>query len=145
MALLTAAEPDATHWADKAASAAGSSPSSSCNLLHGAMGMVATALLQARRRFAALAVAPPVNNVAVICAYLLFAALRGGEPPSLSLSALELAALAGAPRSAWWRSRVPGRGRGPRVHWRPNVRRDPAWPAWPATSVGGGYLGLTQP
>ena len=95
MALLTAAEPDAELRADKAALGSRFLAIFLVQLLFYAVGLVATALLQARRHFAAPAVAPLVNNLVVIGAYLLFAALRGGEPPSLSLSALELAVLAG--------------------------------------------------
>ena len=147
MALLTAAEPDATLRADKAALGSRFLAIFLVQLLFYAMGMVATALLQARRRFAAPAVAPLVNNVVVICAYLLFAALRGGEAPSLSLSALELAVLAGGttlgvvaftgvPAVAAARSGV---------HWRPNVRRDPAVARLARDGAWAGvYLGLTQ-
>jgi putative peptidoglycan lipid II flippase len=147
MAFLTAAEPDAELRADKAALGSRFLAIFLVQLLFYAMGMVATALLQARRRFAAPAVAPLVNNVVVICAYLLFAALRGGEPPSLSLSALELAVLAGGTTLgvvAFTAVPVVAAARSG-VHWRPSVRRDPAVArlardgAW-----AGAYLGLTQ-
>jgi putative peptidoglycan lipid II flippase len=147
MALLTAAEPDAELRADKAALGSRFLAIFLVQLLFYAMGMVATALLQARRRFAAPAVAPLVNNLVVIGAYLLFAALRGGEAPSLSLSTLELAVLAGGttlgvvaftavPVVAAVRSGV---------HWRPTVRRDPAVARLARDGAWAGvYLGLTQ-
>ncbi|HEX8804824.1 MAG TPA: lipid II flippase MurJ, partial [Acidimicrobiales bacterium] len=58
-------------------------------------GMVATAMLNADNRFAVPAFAPVLNNVVVIGAYLTFGALRAGEEPSLHLSPLEVAVLAG--------------------------------------------------
>lgn len=51
-----------------------------------ATGAIATALLQARRRFAAAAAAPVANNLAVIATMALIGAGRGGQPPSLDLS-----------------------------------------------------------
>lgn len=60
-----------------------------------AVGTVATALLHAERRFTVPAVAPVLNNVVVIGAYLGFRALREGRPPSLELSGAEIAVLAG--------------------------------------------------
>ena len=59
------------------------------------VGLVATAVLHARGRFGLPAVAPAVNNVVVCAAYALFWYLRRGEEPSLDLSALEIAVLAG--------------------------------------------------
>ena len=47
-------------------------------------GMILTAALNAHRRFALPAVAPIANNVVVIAVYLAYAAMRGGEPPSVS-------------------------------------------------------------
>lgn len=59
------------------------------------VGLVATAVLHARGRFAIPAIAPAVNNVVVCGAYGLFWYLRRGEEPSLDLDALEIAVLAG--------------------------------------------------
>jgi putative peptidoglycan lipid II flippase len=147
MALLTAAEPDADLRADKAALGSRFLAIFLVQLLFYAMGMVATALLQARRRFAAPAVAPLVNNVVVIGAYLLFAALRGDESPSLSLSALELAVLAGGTTlgvAAFTAVPVVAAARGG-VHWRPTVRRDPHVARLARDGAWAGvYLGLTQ-
>jgi putative peptidoglycan lipid II flippase len=58
-------------------------------------GMVATGVLNARGRFAVPVVAPAANNVVVIGSYVLFAALRGGEAPSLDLTGLQIAVLGG--------------------------------------------------
>jgi putative peptidoglycan lipid II flippase len=147
MALLTAAEPDAELRADKAALGSRFLAIFLVQLLFYAMGMVATALLQARRRFAAPAVAPLVNNVVVIGAYLLFAVLRDGEPPSLSLSALELAVLAGGTTLgvvAFTAVPVVAAARSG-MHWRPTVRRDPAVARLARDGAWAGiYLGLTQ-
>ena len=147
MRVLTAAEPDQALRADKAALGTQFLAIFVIQLLFYAMGLVATALLQARRRFAAPAIAPLFNNLVVIAAYLLFDQLRGGEPPSLSLTALEIAVLAGGttlgvavftsvPAIAAARSGV---------RWRPSLRRDAAVSrlarqgAW-----AGAYLGLSQ-
>ena len=111
------------------------------------MGLVATALLQARRRFAAPAVAPLVNNLVVIGAYLLFASLRGDQPPSLSLSSAEVAVLAGGTTLgviAFTAVPVLAAAR-TGVRWRPRLARDAEVArlarqgAW-----AGAYLGLTQ-
>lgn len=59
------------------------------------VGLVATAVLHARGRFALPAVAPAVNNVVVIGAYLTFWWMRDGQEPSLDLSGAEVAVLAG--------------------------------------------------
>lgn len=59
------------------------------------VGLVATSVLHARGRFALPAIAPAVNNVVVITAYVWFWWLRRDEPPSLDLSAGEIAVLAG--------------------------------------------------
>lgn len=59
------------------------------------VGMVATAALAARRRFAAAALAPAVNNIVVIACYLLFEASRDGAPASLVLDTVEFVLLAG--------------------------------------------------
>ncbi len=57
--------------------------------------VVATALLNSTNRFVVPAVAPVVNNLVVIGAYLWFGALLSGHSPSLDLSTLELWVLAG--------------------------------------------------
>lgn len=59
-----------------------------------AANLVATACLNATGRFALPVFAPTVNNVVVIGTYLLFAALRGGQPPSLELTMAEQLVLA---------------------------------------------------
>jgi putative peptidoglycan lipid II flippase len=59
------------------------------------VGVVATAALHARGRFALPAIAPAVNNLVVIAAYVTFWYMRNGEEPSLDLSAPEIAVLAG--------------------------------------------------
>ncbi len=59
------------------------------------IGMVTTAALAARGRFAAAALAPAVNNLVVIGCYLGFRAARDGQPASLHLSPWEFALLAG--------------------------------------------------
>jgi putative peptidoglycan lipid II flippase len=51
--------------------------------------------LNARNRFALAVFAPVLNNVVVITAYGLFWFLRDGKEPTLDLSALEVATLAG--------------------------------------------------
>ena len=83
----------------------------------------------------------------VIGAYLLFAALRRGEPPSLSLSALELAVLAGGTTLgvvAFTAVPVVAASR-TGVRWRPSVRRDPAVASLARDGAWAGvYLGLTQ-
>jgi putative peptidoglycan lipid II flippase len=93
------------------------------------IGMVATAALAARRRFAAAALAPAVNNTIVIACYLLYAATRHGAPPSLHLDALQFALLAGGTTLAVVVfTAVPGivlSAQG--VRWRP--RWDPRHPA----------------
>ena len=147
MRLLTAAEPDAALRADKRELGTRFLAIFLVQLLFYAAGLVATALLQARRRFAAPAVAPLVNNVVVITAYLLFDRLRDGRPPSLSLSGVELAVLAGGTTLgvvAFTAVPVVAAMRHG-VRWRPRLARDPAvirlarQGAW-----AGAYLGLTQ-
>lgn len=59
------------------------------------IGMVATSALAARRRFAAAALAPAVNNIVVIGCYLLYRASRDGRPASLDLSRWQFILLAG--------------------------------------------------
>ena len=147
MRLLTAAEPDAAVRADKRELGTRFLAIFLVQLLFYAAGLVATALLQARRRFAAPAVAPLVNNLVVITAYLLFDRLRDGQPPSLSLSGVELAVLAGGTTLgvvAFTAVPVVAAMRHG-VRWRPRLARDPAIArlarqgAW-----AGAYLGLTQ-
>lgn len=58
-------------------------------------GMVATAVLNADHRFSVPAVAPAVNNVIVVAAYLGFWWSRGGAEPSLDLTGLQILLLAG--------------------------------------------------
>lgn len=59
------------------------------------VGLVATAVLHARGRFGVPAFAPAINNLVVCSAYGLFWYLRRDQPPSLDLSGLEIAVLAG--------------------------------------------------
>lgn len=54
-----------------------------------ALGAVATAVLQARRRFAVAAAAPIANTVVVVAGMAVFAVMRGGAPPGLDLSQAE--------------------------------------------------------
>ena len=147
MRLLTAAEQDPTVRADKGDLGARFLAIFLVQLMFYAIGLVATALLQARRRFAAPAVAPLVNNVVVIGAYLLFATLRGDQPPSLSLSSTEVAVLAGGTTLgviAFTAVPVLAAVR-TGVRWRPRLARDAEVArlarqgAW-----AGAYLGLTQ-
>ena len=85
------------------------------------VGMVATAALAARRRFAAAALAPAVNNIVVITCYLLYRSSRSGEPASLDLDRYQFALLAGGTTLAVVAfTAVPGivlRAQG--VRWRP--------------------------
>lgn len=60
-----------------------------------AAGMVSTAVLNAGHRFAVPAIAPAVNNVIVCAAYGLFWLARDGQAPSLDLTPLQIALLAG--------------------------------------------------
>ncbi|HEY1280809.1 MAG TPA: lipid II flippase MurJ [Acidimicrobiales bacterium] len=147
MRLLTAGEPDAALRSAKASLGSRFLAIFVVQLLFYAVGLVATALLQARRHFVAPAVAPLFNNVVVITAYLIFAGLRHGAAPSLSVSALQTAVLAGGTTLgvAVFTS-VPAIAAARRgVRWRPTLRRDPAVArlarqgAW-----AGAYLGLTQ-
>lgn len=93
------------------------------------IGMVTTAALAARGRFAAAALAPAVNNVVVIACYLGFRAARDGQAASLHLSPWEFALLAGGTTLAVVAfTAVPGivlSGQG--VPWRPRwMPDDPA-------------------
>ena len=60
-----------------------------------ATGMVATGVLHAQQRFAIPAIAPAVNNVIVCTSYVLFWVSRNGADPSLDLTGLQIALLAG--------------------------------------------------
>lgn len=86
------------------------------------IGMVATAALAARRRFAAAALAPAVNNLVVITCYLLYRSSRSGQPASLDLDRHQFALLAGGTTLAVIAfTAVPGivlRAQG--VRWRPH-------------------------
>ena len=57
------------------------------------VNLVSTALLNASGRFSLPAIAPTVNNVVVVVAYLAFAWMRGGAPPSLDLTRPEVLVL----------------------------------------------------
>ncbi len=59
------------------------------------IGMVSTAALAARRRFAAAALAPAMNNLVVITCYLLYRASRPGQAATLDLTPLQFTLLAG--------------------------------------------------
>jgi putative peptidoglycan lipid II flippase len=59
-----------------------------------AASMVAAAVLNATGHFWQPVFAPTVNNVVVIGTYLLFGAMRGGQPPSLDLTTTEKLVLA---------------------------------------------------
>ena len=59
------------------------------------IGMVATAVLAAQRRFLAAAIAPALNNAVVITCLLLYRSTRHGEVASLDLSPLQFAIIAG--------------------------------------------------
>lgn len=90
------------------------------------IGMVTTAALAARRRFAAAALAPAVNNLVVITCYLLYRASRTGEPASLDLDRQQFLLLAGGTTLAVVAfTAVPGivlRAQG--VRWRPHWDTD---------------------
>lgn len=90
------------------------------------IGMVSTAALAARGRFAAAALAPAVNNLVVIGCYLAFRASRDGEVASLHLDPVEFAWLAGGTTLAVIAfTLIPGLvllGQG--VRWRPRWRLD---------------------
>lgn len=60
-----------------------------------ATGMVATGVLNAQQRFAIPAIAPAVNNLIVCTAYGLFWWSRDGADPSLDLTGVQIALLAG--------------------------------------------------
>jgi putative peptidoglycan lipid II flippase len=58
-------------------------------------GSVATAVLNAQRRFYAPVLAPLINNIVVIATLAVFALMRRGRPPSLDLTGAEKVVLAG--------------------------------------------------
>ncbi len=93
--LLTRAEPDPAIAADKWRLGTWMLVIFLPQLVWYGLGMVSTAALAAKHRFGAAAVAPLVNNVVVIGAYLAFDRLRGDRSPSLELSIVELIVLAG--------------------------------------------------
>jgi putative peptidoglycan lipid II flippase len=88
------------------------------------MGMVTTAALAARGRFAAAALAPAVNNIVVITCYLLYRASRQGQEASLDLDTPQFLLVAGGTTLAVIAfTAVPGivlRSQG--VRWRPRWR-----------------------
>jgi putative peptidoglycan lipid II flippase len=88
------------------------------------MGMVTTAALAARGRFAAAALAPAVNNLVVITCYLLYRASRQGQEASLDLDTVQFLLVAGGTTLAVIAfTAVPGivlRSQG--VRWRPRWR-----------------------
>lgn len=90
------------------------------------IGMVTTAALAARGKFAAAALAPAVNNAVVITCYLLYRASRDGQPASLDLDTGQFWVLAGGTTLAVIVfTAVPGlvlRLHG--VRWRPRWRPD---------------------
>ncbi|MHB8670739.1 MAG: lipid II flippase MurJ [Acidimicrobiales bacterium] len=119
-------------------------------LLLYALGAVATALLHARRRFAAAAFAPVANNLVVIATMVAFTLVRHRDhgPLGLTLSTVErlvlaigtttgVLALIGVPVVALWRS-----GFRLRPRWAPRhpglaaLARPGAW--------AGGYLAINQ-
>lgn len=93
--LLTSAEPVASIATDKAQLASWMLVVFAPQIVFYGLGLVSSAALQARRRFAAAAIAPAVNNLVVIATYLLFDAMRDADSPALELTAMEIAVLAG--------------------------------------------------
>jgi putative peptidoglycan lipid II flippase len=63
-------------------------------VMYGA-NVVATAVLNAQHHFALPVFAPTLNNIVVIATYLVFGAMRAGEPLTLELSTAEKLVLAG--------------------------------------------------
>jgi putative peptidoglycan lipid II flippase len=106
-------------------------------------GLVAAAVLQARHRFGPPAIAPLVNNLVVIGCYLWFDRLRGDSPPSLDLTAGQVAVLAGGTTLgviAFTAVPIVAAAR-LGVRWRPQLRgEDPAVHGLLRT---GGWAGIT--
>lgn len=92
---LAAAEPDSSVQGDKVDLITPMLLVFIPQVLFYGLGMVASAALAAKRRFAAAALAPAVNNVVVITAYVLFWVARDGEAPSLDLTPLQFVLVAG--------------------------------------------------
>lgn len=92
---LTAAEPDAALRQDKVSLGTSFMLIFVPQVLCYGVAVVSSAALAARDRFVAAAAAPAVNNVLAIGVYVIFWVMRDGKPPTLDLSALELAVLAG--------------------------------------------------
>jgi putative peptidoglycan lipid II flippase len=92
---LTALEDDAALASDKRALIAPMLLVFIPQIVFYGVGMVTTAALAARGRFAAAALAPAVNNMVVIATYLAFRAARDGQAASLDLTGTQFALLAG--------------------------------------------------
>lgn len=116
-------------------------------LLLYAIGAVATALLHARRRFAAAAFAPVANNAIVIATMVVYWALRSGRP-DLALSSSEKLVLAiGTSSGVLAMAVVPVV-----AAYRAGLRLRPRWGPWdgamePLLRAGawaGGHLGFNQ-
>jgi putative peptidoglycan lipid II flippase len=117
-------------------------------ILFYAANLVATAVLNATGHFALPVFAPTVNNVVVITSYLIFAAMRHGEPPSLFLTLPEKLVLAlGTSLGVVAFCAVPvigarrvGYRLRPRFNWKhPTLRRLARQGLWAA-----GFLAFTQ-
>jgi putative peptidoglycan lipid II flippase len=93
--LLTAAEPSATVAHDKRTLGTWMLLMFAPQVIWYGLGLVASAVLAARRRFVAAALAPTVNNLVVIAGYVAFGLLRGDKAPDLALTVPEFLALAG--------------------------------------------------
>lgn len=93
--LVTSAEPDPVVASDKVALTTWMLVIFAPQVIFYGIGLVSSAALQAKGRFLAAAIAPAVNNVVVIAAYVAFDVLRGDQDPSLDLTTIELAVLAG--------------------------------------------------
>lgn len=113
-----------------------------------ALGAVATAVLQAQRRFTVSAAAPIANTVIMVAGLVMFALLRDGQAPSLAVTTTEkvvlglagtlgVAGFVGVPTFVLLRSGFRLR---PRLGWRhPLVRRTlhhAAWAGFQNASVG---------
>jgi putative peptidoglycan lipid II flippase len=122
--LLTAFSPDASVIADERAVMTPMLLVFIPQIIFYGVGMVTTAALAARGRFAAAALAPAVNNLVVITCYLLYRASRTGEEASLDLDTTQFLLIAGGTTLAVIAfTAVPGvvlRLQG--VRWRPRWR-----------------------